>query len=60
MVVKGGSLGRKGKCYNSRGRRFEGVSLSSGSILGEHLGSNMTLVFNTCDYAMGLRSGRLD
>lgn len=60
MVVKGEFLGRKGKCYNFRGRRFEGVLLFFGSILGEYLGSNMILVFNICDYAMGFRFGRLD
>lgn len=49
----------KGNCPNSRRGRGE-VSLFSGSILGEYLGSDMTLVFNTCDSVMGPRSGRLD
>lgn len=48
----------KWKCPNSSRGSGE-VSLSSGSILGEYLGSDTTLVFNTCDSMMRPRVGRL-
>lgn len=49
----------KGRAITQAGGWGE-VSLTSGGILGEYLGSDMPLVLKTCDSVMGLRSGKLD